>query len=187
MGRKAKMHMNTSLLCRCSLTNPEPGTTMTIPTWPRKQVLNTTVTPKICISAMWTLLRNVSCVSQHCVFIPRQVKRRSQMQESSILTLNKPVWDMSTVRFKSHLCIFTVQMNLCRLWNFLVFLITKSALLQLLLLTPGSFRGLHMWSESHLSQPGPHRDPHHQRQQQLFHRLHSSLHGPAVNPGWWVK
>lgn len=72
------------------------------------------------------------------------------------------------------------------LWivSFLSFHHYKSASFHLHLLTLGSYRGLHMWAEGHLSQPGPHRDPHYQRQQQLFHRIHSSLHGPTVNPGW---
>lgn len=52
---------------------------------------------------------------------------------------------------------------------------------------PCSFRGLHMWAEGHLPQPGPDRDPHHQRQQQLLHRLHCSLHGTPAGPGRWVK
>lgn len=106
-----KTQTNTTLLCRCSLTNQEPGTTTTTPTWPRKQVLRATVTPKMsCISVMLTLLHNVSCLYQHCVFTLSQVKRRWQMHESSILTLNKLVWDMSMVR-RSLLYIFTVQMN----------------------------------------------------------------------------
>lgn len=60
--------MNTSLLCRCSLTNQEPGTTTTTPKWPRKQVLNATVTPKMsCRSWMLTLLHNVYCVPILCL------------------------------------------------------------------------------------------------------------------------
>lgn len=49
-----------------------------------------------------------------------------------------------------------------------------------------SIRGLHMWTEGHLPQPGPNGDPHHQRQQQLLHRLHGSVHGSADSSGWWV-
>lgn len=47
------------------------------------------------------LLRKV-CVNvlRHCVFILCQVRRPLQMQESNILTLNKPLWDMSMVSFK---------------------------------------------------------------------------------------
>lgn len=41
-----------------------------------------------------------------------------------------------------------------------------------------------MWTEGHLPQPGPDWDPHRQRQQQLLHRLHGSLHGPADSSGW---
>lgn len=95
---------NTSLLCCCSLTNPEPETTMTTLTWPRKQVLTLTTTLDVVQSMIWMsviLLPNV-CVNvlRHCVFILCQVRRPLQMQESNILTLNKPVWDMSTVSFK---------------------------------------------------------------------------------------
>lgn len=87
-----KTQINTFLLCRCSLTNQEPGTTTTTPTWPRKQVLDATVTLKMCCrSSMLTLLHNVSCVYQYCDFILCQVKRRWQMQESGTLTLNKLV------------------------------------------------------------------------------------------------
>lgn len=82
-------------------------------------------------------------------------------------------------------CVRSSQMKSFGWWKIL-FVIIRIKMIHLLLLSRGSFRGLHMWSEGHLSQPGPNRDPYHQRQQQLLHRLHSPLYGPAANPGRWV-
>lgn len=46
-------------------------------------------------------------------------------------------------------------------------------------------RWLYLWPTGHLPQPGSLRHPHCQREQQLFHGLHGTLHGSATRPGRW--